>query len=166
MRFNFCPNCGSELTRDPTDAWAPQPCARCSATHYHNAKPCAGALVIRDGCVLLVKRAVEPFKDWWDIPGGFLQARELPADGAVREVLEETGLRVRVIGLHGIYLDRYGEDGDMTLNIYFLAEVVGGKEHARDDVQALHRFSPNALPPDIAFVHARQVLEDWCAKDS
>jgi 8-oxo-dGTP diphosphatase len=42
--------------------------------------------------VLLVKRAFEPFKDHWDIPGGFCDGPELPIDAAIREVFEETGL--------------------------------------------------------------------------
>ncbi len=90
MRFNFCPDCGAKLDTS-TEPFASQTCTHCRRTHYHNSKPCAGALIVRDGCVLLVKRAVEPFKDYWDIPGGFLEAGEHPQDGMRCEVKEETG---------------------------------------------------------------------------
>ena len=95
MRYKFCSNCGNELPITNNN-FAAQSCARCGRTLYHNSKPCAGALIVRDGCVLLVKRAVEPFKDYWDLPGGFLEAGEHPRDGMLREVREETGLDVRV----------------------------------------------------------------------
>jgi 8-oxo-dGTP diphosphatase len=112
---------------------------------------------------LLVKRSIEPFRGCWDIPGGFLEADEHPRAGAVREVREETGLEVRLTGLFGFYMGRYsyGDEGDHCLNIYFLAEVVGGKERPNDDAVELAWFSPGELPEAIAFDHARQVLEDW-----
>jgi ADP-ribose pyrophosphatase YjhB (NUDIX family) len=38
--------------------------------YFHNAKPCAGAIVVRDGRVLLRRRALDPGRGCWDIPGG------------------------------------------------------------------------------------------------
>jgi 8-oxo-dGTP diphosphatase len=135
--------------------------------HYRNAKPCAGALVTRDGRLLLVKRSIEPYLGHWDIPGGFLEADEHPSAGAIREVREETGLEVRLTGLLGLYMGRYGDGGFHCLNIYFLAEVVGGEERPADDTAALSEaadlawFAPDELPEAIAFDHAHQVLKDW-----
>ena len=65
MAFNFCPNCGAKLD-STADPFAAQTCGSCGRTHYHNSKPCGGALIVKDGKVLLVKRAVEPFRDYWD----------------------------------------------------------------------------------------------------
>jgi ADP-ribose pyrophosphatase YjhB (NUDIX family) len=136
-------------------------CTACGHVHYRNAKPCAGALVARDGRLLLVKRAIQPFLGYWDIPGGFLEEDEHPETGAIREALEETGLKVRLTDLFGFYVDRYGDEGDYCLNIYFLAEVVGGQERPADDAAELAWFAPNELPEQIAFDHAREVLDDW-----
>jgi len=69
-------------------------------------------LVVKGGRLLLVKRGVEPYEGCWDIPGGFLEAGEHPEDGAVREVQEETGLKVRLRGFFGAYIDTYGQGGE------------------------------------------------------
>lgn len=82
------------------EAFAPVKCGVCGKWHYHNSKPCAGALVVRDGKVLLAQRGVEPFKGYWDIPGGFLEAGEHPEHGAFAfgheyGVMEELRRRMR-----------------------------------------------------------------------
>ena len=137
-----------------------QTCFGCGAVHFRNAKPCAGALVVRDGRVLLGRRVVEPARGCWDIPGGFLNPWEHPADGAVREVAEETGLRVRIVQLLTIVIDTY-QERDYTLNVYYLAELVGGREQPADDLAELGWFGPAELPREFAFPHCRQVLAAW-----
>jgi ADP-ribose pyrophosphatase YjhB (NUDIX family)/predicted GIY-YIG superfamily endonuclease len=159
----FCFHCGGllkEVARS-SDAGSHQVCTACGRVHYRNAKPCAGALIARDGRLLLVKRAIQPFLGYWDIPGGFLEEDEHPEAGAIREALEETGLEVRLTRLLGFYMDRYGDEGDYCLNIYFLAEVVGGQERPADDAAELAWFAPDELPDQIAFNHTREVLDDW-----
>jgi 8-oxo-dGTP diphosphatase len=140
-----------------------QVCATCGRVHYRNAKPCAGALVTRDGRVLLAKRGIQPFLGYWDIPGGFLEEDEHPEAGAIREIREETGLEIQLTELLGFYMDRYSYDdmGSYCLNIYFVAEVVGGQERPADDAAELAWFAPDELPEKIAFDHARVVLADW-----
>ena len=58
--------------------------------------PCVGAVVHDDrGRLLLIRRAHEPSKGRWSLPGGRMEAGETPAQAVEREVLEETGLVVR-----------------------------------------------------------------------
>ncbi len=57
--------------------------------------PAAGAIVFRDGAVLLVKRGQEPNRGRWSIPGGSLEVGETVEQAAARETLEETGVEVR-----------------------------------------------------------------------
>ncbi len=146
------------------ELFAPQTCTSCGRTQYHNSKPCAGALIVKDNRVLLVKRAVEPCQGCWDIPGGFLEPGEHPLDGMLREVKEETGLDVRVIGLLGVYMDRYKFDGEdfFTLNHYYVVEPIGGTLRAADDVDAYEWFDLGDLPAadKIAFAHEQVVLRD------
>jgi ADP-ribose pyrophosphatase YjhB (NUDIX family)/predicted GIY-YIG superfamily endonuclease len=167
-RIRFCHRCGGLLTsiREPDDSRSRQICTICRRIHYRNAKPCAGALVERDGDLLLVKRAIEPYMGSWDIPGGFLEADEHPEAGAVREVREETGLLVEITALFGIYMGRYTYDhgGNYCLNIYYAARVVSGAERPGDDAAELAWFSSDDLPDRIAFEHANHVLADWGAR--
>jgi ADP-ribose pyrophosphatase YjhB (NUDIX family) len=164
MHFNFCPNCGAQLP-STSNAFASQHCANCGRTHYHNSKPCAGALIVKDGKVLLVKRAVEPFKGYWDLPGGFLEAGEHPLDGMLREVREELGPIVRVKELLGVYMDRYEIESGyeiFTLNHYYIVEPVSGEFRVGDDVSEFCWFAMDELPDaeQIAFEHERAVLGD------
>ena len=162
---HFCPHCGGRLATIhlPHDHRERQVCTVCGRLHYRNAKPCAGALITRNGRVLLVRRGISPFQGYWDIPGGFLEEDEHPADGVVREVREETGLEIRLTDLLGFYIDRYLYDdaGHYCLNIYFLAEVTGGCPRPGDDAVEMAWFAPQELPEEIAFDHVREVLADW-----
>ena len=159
--FRFCPDCGAPLAARGEELGA-QVCDGCGAVHYRNPKPCAGALVVRDGQVLLGRRAVEPGRGLWDIPGGFLEPWEHPADGATRELAEETGLHVRMTELLTIVMDTY-HDQFHTLNVYYLAEILNGEPRAADDLAELRWFSPDALPTDFAFAHCAGVIDAWIA---
>lgn len=159
--FRYCPDCGGRLDA-PEEPVISQTCSSCGAVHYRNAKPCAGAIVVRDGRVLLGRRAVEPARGCWDIPGGFLEPWEHPADCAVREIAEETGLDVRLTRLLSVVMDTY-QDRVYTLNLYYLAEVVGGVERPADDLAELRWFEPGALPEELAFAHCQAVLQAWQA---
>ena len=160
--FRFCPDCGAELRPVPSERLLSQTCQACGAIHWRNAKPCAGALVVQDGRVLLGRRAVEPAKGAWDIPGGFLEPWELPSEAAVREVREETGLEARPLHLLTVVVDTYA-DHDYTLNHYYVAEPVGGTLEPADDLAELHWFAPDDLPTEFAFPHCARVLADWRA---
>ena len=155
--YQFCPYC-AEPYRERGQA---QTCQSCDRTVWHNSSPCAGAMILREGRLLLVKRGVEPFRGWWDIPGGFLEPGEHPAEGAAREVLEETGLRVAIGDPVGTYVDVYGEKvGKFTLTTYYLAGVVDGEQQAGDDAVAIGWFSLEELPEEIAFNNGRWALAD------
>lgn len=56
-----------------------------------------GGVVIENGRALLIRRASEPLKGQWSIPGGILELGESLKEGVAREMLEETGLEVRVL---------------------------------------------------------------------
>jgi len=62
-----------------------------------------GGVIIEDGKTLLIRRASEPLRGQWSIPGGTLELGESLAAGVARELLEETGLEVRVLDLIEVF---------------------------------------------------------------
>ncbi|MBI1880206.1 MAG: NUDIX hydrolase [Chloroflexi bacterium] len=158
MKYSFCPKCGSPLAVRLIDHQERLVCPDCTFIFYQNSKPCAGALIVDQGKLLLVKRAIEPFKGYWDIPGGFLEAGEHPETGVLREIFEETGLHIQLGELLGIFMDIYYTSGDPTLNIFYIASVVGGEARAGSDATHVQWFDLDALPEQIAFKSAHEVL--------
>lgn len=140
-------------------------CPECGFVAYASSKATAGALVEGDGRLLLVRRAKEPFKGRWDIPGGFLEEGEHPLEGLRRELREETGLEVEPLEFLGAWMDRYGGDStaEATLNLYWTARVVGGEPAAADDVDDLRWFGRDELPggDELAFENVPLVLRTW-----
>jgi ADP-ribose pyrophosphatase YjhB (NUDIX family) len=78
-------------------------CTNCAAVHYINPKMVVGCLPIFGQQVLLAKRAIEPRKNLWNVPCGFMECDETVQQGAIREVFEETGALVHIRNLHCIY---------------------------------------------------------------
>ena len=165
--WRYCPRCASGLA---FGAVAGEPeevlhCPACGLVLYDNPAPTASALVLHDGRLLLTRRARDPYAGMWDVPGGFVEPLEDPADAVRRELLEETGLELELGGLFGIYCDVYGEGGVATLNLFYLARVTGGIERPADDVSEIGWFSASALPaPDqIAFQNGREAIAELVA---
>ncbi len=159
----FCPRCGGSLELEPIDGEEVLVCTLCGRRHYRNAKPAAGILILRDDHVLLVRRNCAPFEGFWDIPGGFLRPEEHPVEGALREVREETGLAATDLAFLGFYMDHYEYQDEHynILNIYFVGKGEG-VPRAGDDADDVAWFPLDALPENIAFEHANQVLADLC----
>jgi 8-oxo-dGTP diphosphatase len=153
----FCQACGGKVV----ELVGRFDCATCGRRSYLNSKPTVGALVVRDGKLLLVRRLHEPFKDWWDVPGGFLEPGEHPETGVARELREETGLDIRPTRILGIYMDTYGDNGDPLLSIKYECEVIGGREQAGDDATEIGWFGPTQLPVNVAFASGRAAIEQW-----
>jgi ADP-ribose pyrophosphatase YjhB (NUDIX family) len=124
VRARYCDRCGALLAAPP-----PTVCEACGAEHWRNAKPCANALVLRGDQVLLVRRAHAPWRGAWCAPGGFCDPNEHPIAAAEREILEEAGIRARVTGVLGVWLDVYADDASdpeaETISVaYYFAEPV------------------------------------------
>ena len=97
-----------------------------------------GGVVIRDGCALLIRRGHAPLKGEWSIPGGTLEVGETIAEGIQRELLEETGMVVRVGEFIEVF-DRIFRDRDGRIQYHFvildyLCEAVSGEVRAGGDV--------------------------------
>jgi ADP-ribose pyrophosphatase YjhB (NUDIX family) len=100
-----------------------------------------GAVIVLNGRALLVRRATEPLKDEWSLPGGVLELGERLRDGAAREALEETGLRVEVGQVldvfDSIFPDADGRAQYHFVLIDFLCRPLSGEAKPGSDVSAV-----------------------------
>ena len=94
----------------------------------------AGALVIHDDCVLLVKHHIPGQDDFWVPPGGGAEGEESLIDCVERECFEETGLRVRALKF--VYVEEFIDEGRRICKHWILCELIGGDinfRHATDE---------------------------------
>lgn len=122
-------------------------------------------LVVRDGRVLLSRRAHEPERGRWELPGGFATFGETPAQAARREAREELGVDVHLVELFGVYMAGYGPDEAVQVTV-FRAELAPSAEPAPDPAESLEWgwFAPDALPGAQEFAEGHwQRVEDWVA---
>jgi ADP-ribose pyrophosphatase YjhB (NUDIX family) len=167
MSLKFCPACGGPLQWQSVEEERHQQpvCTMCGYVLWQNPKPTVSALLVRsDGVegtyeVLLVRRARPPREGFWDCPGGFIDPDEHPKAAVQRELQEELGVEASDPKFLGIYMDRYGQDGESTLNIYYWGAIRRGRPAPRSDVNEAKWFSLGRLPKLLAFENNRQALE-------
>ena len=141
--LGYCPRCGNAL-RPPAPGEAGHArCDGCALPHWEQHIPVASILLLRDGRVLLTRRAatMERGAGRWTGPGGHIEPGEDAERAALREVREEVGLDATLTGLVGVYSVR---DPAVVFVSY--------RGTARDEPRALHEtdevrwFAPAELP--------------------
>jgi ADP-ribose pyrophosphatase YjhB (NUDIX family) len=161
--MRFCSACGAKLAAAP-----PTQCGRCGARHWRNAKPAAAGLVVREGRLLLVRRAHQPWLGAWCAPAGFCDADEHPILTAEREIREEAGIAARVTGYLGVWTGLYGDSGEWISVVYYHARPLDGTAPLPDGVETddARWFSVDSLPPDEKLAppdRLPEVLRAWRA---
>ena len=138
--FKYCPKCGS----DDFEIYSPlsRHCPHCGFTYYQNPRASTAAFILNGkGELLVSRRAKEPAKGTLDLPGGFVDNNENAEQGMVREICEETGLKVDpgeikyLFSVPNVY--RYSGMDIHTLDMFFLCRVGDVEVKAADDVAEL-----------------------------
>lgn len=127
---------------------------------------CVGAIVHdRVGRLLLIRRGREPGRGLWSLPGGRVEPGESEPEAIVREMAEETGLRIRVLRLVG-RVRRPSPDGSIYDIGDYLCEVVepdGGTLIAGDDADDARWVDADEYDALPVVQGMREVLEEWDA---
>ena len=158
--YRFCPRCAEGLERRQLKDGEPERlvCGACAFVFYLDPKVAACTICRTDAGIVLLKRAIDPQRGLWVFPGGFVDRGEAGGDAAIRETLEEVGLRVSLTGI----LDAYSTPGNAVVVVVYAAEVVGGTLEARDETLEVRAFTPEEIPWDeLGFESTRSALRDY-----
>jgi 8-oxo-dGTP diphosphatase len=160
--FKYCPRCRAEMVDRMAYDRVRRVCPECRFVQFIDPKVGAAVLALtEDNQALLVRRAVDPAKGSWCLPGGFIEIGETPQQAASRECKEESGFDVEIDRLIDVY---YYEDyrGSGILVLY-RGTITNGSVQSGDDVQEVGFFGPDDLPEDIAFDSNIETLALWRA---
>lgn len=136
-------------------------CPACNYIYFTDPKVGVGVMVLKGNSILLVKRSMQPNRGKWSLPAGYLDYGEDPQVTAEREVQEETGLRVSVTDLVGVYYNAESiEHGGASIFILYQARILGGQLQAGDDADEAGLFGPDELP-DLAFDSTHDAIRLW-----
>jgi 8-oxo-dGTP diphosphatase len=119
----------------------------------------------RAGRVLLIRRGRPPYEGHWGLPGGFCEWKESTEQCCARETLEETGLRVRVGELRGVYSKPDRDPRGHNVTVLYAAKPLAGRAKGGDDAAEARWFTPRELGRvAFAFDH-REIVFEQLARD-
>lgn len=153
----YCSHCSNKNSFSKIEGEIRYHCPKCKTIHYQNPKPTATLICIKGDEILLVKRAFDPGKGEWSLPGGFIELGETPEEAAKRELKEETNLDGEAIKLIGSCSHFNSIFGDIlllgiTMKINNWDNLIPG-----DDAQSAGFFKLNKSP-QMAFECHNKIL--------
>lgn len=158
--FKYCPRCRAGLEDREAFGRTRRVCPQCNFVQFIDPKVAVAVMALTsDNKVLLVKRAMEPARGSWCLPGGFMEIGETPQQTASREGQEETGLEIKVDRLLDVfYYEDYRGSGVL---IMYRGQINGGTLQPGEDADEVGLFGPDELPADIAFETNVVTLAKW-----
>ncbi len=161
--YQFCPFCATSLVEAFRFDQIRPTCPACGFVQFPDPKVAVIALVIHLGKVLLVQRGVDPGKGRWALPGGYMDAGEMPGSALQRELREEVGLGIDVKELIHIYPMTNGEGQRIGIVLAFKASPAGDRTvvEVGDDVADAGWFAPDKIPTELAFESTTTLIETW-----
>lgn len=154
----FCQQCGEKLANKKVDHKERPYCSSCGFIVFQDPKVAVLVLIQIKSKLVLVKRDINPYIGHWSFPSGYVDRSEKVESEAIREVKEETGLDVELVKLLGVY----SQSDNPVILIVYIANMIGGKLEALDEVQEIALFPVNNLP-ELPFPNDHQIIEDYRA---
>ena len=164
LTFKFCPLCKYPLRRGRVDDRKRLVCQRCGWVNYENPLPVAACAAInKEGKILLTKRNLEPGKNRWALPGGFVEWDETPEDTCLRELKEETGIDAEITRLIGVYVQRARKYGSLLV-IGYMVHVLHENISINTELKEA-KFVDQRDIPYIPFITHRKIIKEVYKKD-
>ena len=113
-------------------------------------------IIVYEGEIVVIKRKNPPYKGDYALPGGFVEDGERVEEAAIREAEEETGLKVNLIKLNGVYSDPKRDPRRNTVSVCYIAKAIGGKLKEGSDAIGVYAFELDTLPK-LAFDHEEMI---------
>ena len=142
----FCSQCGTALAQQQIGGRQRPVCPACGHVVWSRFSLGVGGLLVHEGRALFIQRNIEPGIGNWTLPGGYVETDETLDQAVVREMFEETNLRVAPTGLLAIWQTPGGETNNNWC--VFGVQPAGPLADLRPDlteVQAARFFLPEEL---------------------
>jgi 8-oxo-dGTP diphosphatase len=139
----YCLKCGHLLEQKIIERYERGICSVCGWINHVQLKVTAGVLVVQDDKLLLVQRAIDPWKGYWYLPAGYVENDESPIQAAEREAREKTGLIIKTDILENIFF-KDDPRGNGILILYS-GRPVGGYIQINIEADAIGYFSPDEI---------------------
>jgi 8-oxo-dGTP diphosphatase len=153
---SYCIECGSRLEEREAFGRTRPVCPNCGHVHFEDPKVGVGVVAGNRGRILLTRRNHEPKMGEWSFPAGFVDAYENVVEAASRETLEETGVRVQIDRLLGVFQDQ----GSRVIFLAYAGTADDDEPVCGDECMEVRYFSPDELPP-LAFGTDGAILDAW-----
>lgn len=160
LEINFCPSCGSavKLRCPDDDDRLRHICVTCGMIHYQNPKMIIGSIPEWEDKILLCRRAIEPRRGLWTLPGGFMENGETTTEAAIRETLEEANARIAIGDLYSMYSLPYIDQ----VHLLFRARLLDPDFSPGAESLEVKLFAEHEIPWDeIAFRPVKCSLEHY-----
>lgn len=156
--MKFCSHCGSDALRFDVPEGDNRPrywCPACGTVHYQNPKVVVGAIPVWEDRILLCKRAIQPRKDYWTLPAGYMENGETLQEGAARETWEEACATVNISDLYTVF----NLPHIWQVHVFFLSTMVDERYGVGEESSDAGLFLPSEIPWDqLAFPTVSRTL--------
>ena len=122
-----------------------------------NVKLAVAVLLEHNGSFLMIRRNRPPGIGLWALPGGAAKENEAAIFTARREMMEELGIKIQVLGVIGVY---YEDNSEMVLIVFAGSPSKLEFRINPEEVQAVGFFDPDSIPK-LAFQRDKKVVSDW-----
>lgn len=161
--LSFCPRCGAKTRAEGKNL---RICPKCHLKNYTNPRPCNAVIFYnKKGEILMVKRRLDPQKNKWDLPGGFINPNETLEESVKREIQEELTLSLKGFTYLASYIDTYLFENVRYSTLCFVFSMHFDTKNVircADDAASYGWFKQKNIPTeDIAFDGIRRALKDY-----